>query len=59
MSSALRLPVALVLAGLAVCPTAAQTNELDWNFRSAGAVGDGERDCTAAFRKLIQLKGLD
>ena len=52
-----RLCFLCVLAALASCPARGQTNGLPWNVAHAGAVGDGEQDCTAAFQKLLDEAG--
>jgi Pectate lyase superfamily protein len=46
-----------ILAALASCPAGGQTNGLHWNVSQAGAPGDGERDCTAVFQKLLDEAG--
>ena len=38
-------------------PALGQTNGLHWNVLQAGAVGDGEQDCTAVFQKLLDEAG--
>ena len=47
----------LVLVGLALLPARAQTNALRWNVNQAGAVGDGQADCTAVFQKVLDEAG--
>jgi hypothetical protein len=47
----------LVLAGLALHPAKAQTNAIHWNVRQAGAVGDGQADCTSIFQKVLDEAG--
>ena len=57
MSFTQRMCFFLVLLGLVACPAAAQTNGFHWNVRQAGAVGDGQADCTAVFQKLLDEAG--
>jgi Pectate lyase superfamily protein len=57
MSFTHRMCFFLLLAGLATCPAGAQTNGLHWDVRQAGAVGDGQADCTAIFQKLLDEAG--
>ena len=53
-----RLCCFVSLAGLALTPAAqAQTNGLYWNVKQAGAVADGQVDCTAVFQKLLDAAG--
>jgi len=47
----------LVLAGLPLYSTAAQTNGFCWNVRQAGAVAGGQEDCTGVFQKLLDDAG--
>ena len=57
MTCTQRICLGLSLAGLASYTAAAQTNGLHWNVRQAGVAGDGERDCTAVFQKLLDEAG--
>jgi hypothetical protein len=52
-----RLCLLPILVALASCPARGQTNGLRWNVGQAGAVGDGQADCTAAFQKLLDEAG--
>jgi hypothetical protein len=57
MTLTLRLRLLPILLALASCPAKAQTNGFRWNVTEAGAVGDGQGDCTAAFQKLLDEAG--
>src|ERR1017187_5755833 len=46
-----------ILAALASCQARGQTNGSHWNVKQAGAVGDGQADCTAIFQKLLNEAG--
>jgi hypothetical protein len=45
------------LAGVAAGVASGQTNGLHWDVKQAGAVGDGQADCTAVFQKLLDEAG--
>jgi len=47
----------LVLAGLALHSTEAQTNGVCWNVTQAGAVAGGQEDCTGVFQNLLDDAG--
>jgi hypothetical protein len=57
MTLAQRVCFFLSLAGLATCLARGQTNGLHSDVRQAGAVGDGQGDCTAVFQKLLDEAG--
>jgi hypothetical protein len=46
-----------ILVALASTPVVGQTNGFHWNVRQAGAVGDGQADCTAVFQSLLDEAG--
>ena len=52
-----RLGFLPLLVALASCPASGQTNGFHWNVRQAGAVGDGQGNCTAVFQKLLDEAG--
>ena len=52
-----RLCLLPILVALASCPARGQTNGLHWNVKQAGALGDGQADCTAIFQKLLDEAG--
>ena len=52
-----RLCFFVCLLGLATGPAAGQTNALHRDVSQAGAVGDGQADCTAVFQKLLDEAG--
>ncbi len=52
-----RLCILPILVALASTPIDGQTNGLPWNGGQAGAVGDGQEDCTPVFQKLLNEAG--
>ena len=52
-----RLVLFPILVGVVSFSAGAQTNGGHWNVRHAGALADGQTDCTAVFQKLLDEAG--